>query len=457
MTPRNIHGSASELFQRQLREQRESQSQPKRFKSSAAPKGYKLAAGYTDRAAQLRATEDGEGKDENSKEARIKALEDMVKLGQMEMKDFERVRDEIVGGDVRNVHLVKGLDWKLLKRARAGEDVYQTPSQEVEEVQPAEEENAVDLEEQLENLESADVKPIEREPRVKQGAMPTTTSNTPVDVTFAGLPAGGEIQVIAGIYAENDWLCGRWQSETVAALPPPGGGTLTLEDAIEEILVPLTGNTQYHYREKIAYSAQEGHVWRNGGLPTATKANLNTGNIGKNLAKLNGLTINLPAYQIGYSWRASGQDVPLLGEGTTPTTGQAYTFQNLSILAAPESRLKFVNRALPEQPMLAYDTFTNLPEIDGRRTVDGQRSSEAISQRNFYVDARNGQYHLRQLVLSDGDATIDLTAPRRSWGCFPFNPTDGLVVHPSGYVLGLNQVKSMILVLELPAADVSTS
>lgn len=47
----------------------------------------------------------------------------MVKLGQMDQATFEALRDEIVGGDVKDVHLVKGLDYKLLERVRRGEDV----------------------------------------------------------------------------------------------------------------------------------------------------------------------------------------------------------------------------------------------------------------------------------------------------------------------------------------------
>lgn len=279
---------------------------------------------------------------------------------------------------------------------------------------------------------------------VKRGAMPAATSSTPVDVTFEGLPAGGELQVLAGIYSERDWLCGRWQSEVVQALPPNNGSTLRVGGAIEEVLVPLTGDTQYHYKERIVYDAQRGgHVWRSGGLPTATLANLNSSNIGANLAALINLTINLPAYQIGYAWRASGQNLPLLGAGTTPETGQMYTFQNLSVLEDPGSQLKFVNRGMLEQPTLAYDTFSHLPGGGGA----------AISQRNFYIDARNGQYHLRRIVLGDGNRTIDLTATNQgSWGRFPLPHLDALAVHPSGYVVGASWAKNKLLLLRLPDA-----
>ncbi|KAJ5540834.1 hypothetical protein N7494_005910 [Penicillium frequentans] len=124
MTPRAVTGVD---FARQLAEQRgEGGDRPtKRFKSSAAPKGAKLPAGYQDRA-QLRNANDEEEGDDISK--RVKALEDMVKLGQIDQATFDNLRKELgVGGDTGSTHMVKGLDWALLRRARAGEDVSQAP------------------------------------------------------------------------------------------------------------------------------------------------------------------------------------------------------------------------------------------------------------------------------------------------------------------------------------------
>ncbi|KAJ5272689.1 RED-like N-terminal [Penicillium angulare] len=120
MTPRSVTGAD---FARQLAEQRlEGGDRPtKRFKSSAAPKGSKLAAGYQDRA-HLRNEQPDEETDDLTK--RIKALEEMVKLGQIDQATFDKLRTELgVGGDTSSTHMIKGLDWELLRRSRAGEDV----------------------------------------------------------------------------------------------------------------------------------------------------------------------------------------------------------------------------------------------------------------------------------------------------------------------------------------------
>ena len=162
-------GSSGNDFARQLAE-RNTELNPsgvKKFRSSAAPKGTKLRSGYQDRT-QLRTS--GE---EDDKASRVKALEDLVRLGQMDLATFEALRDEIVGGDVKDVHLVKGLDYKLLERVRRGEDVLagggastqaEERNDESREFQPE-----ADVDDELERLEERDVQPVSREPTSKKG------------------------------------------------------------------------------------------------------------------------------------------------------------------------------------------------------------------------------------------------------------------------------------------------
>ena len=145
----------------------------KKFRSSAAPKGSKLATGYIDRTQSRTSTE------EDDKASRIKALEEMVKLGQMEQTVFEKLRDEIVGGSAKDVHLVKGLDRKLLERVRRGErvDVLGEDADEGRrldekgEKREEAEEADVDVEGELEDLESKEIKPVVKEEKVKKGEM----------------------------------------------------------------------------------------------------------------------------------------------------------------------------------------------------------------------------------------------------------------------------------------------
>jgi hypothetical protein len=109
---------------------------------------------------------------------RVKALEDMVKLGQMEYATFEALRDEIVGGDVKNVHLVKGLDRKLLERVRRGEDVLSDSGKPIQVPKGAESPQQLDpttgdaaVDEEFGKLGEKEVQPLSKVETDKKGQM----------------------------------------------------------------------------------------------------------------------------------------------------------------------------------------------------------------------------------------------------------------------------------------------
>ena len=164
-------GSSENSFACQLAERNAelNPSNAKRFRSSAAPKGTKLRSGYHDR------TQTRTSGEEDDKATRVKALEDMVKLGQMDHATFEALRDEIVGGDLKDVHLIKGLDYKLLERVRRGEDVLTDSgiSRQLEQ----EHENSrrsqprADVDSEFENIEERVIQPIVKERSSKKGEM----------------------------------------------------------------------------------------------------------------------------------------------------------------------------------------------------------------------------------------------------------------------------------------------
>ncbi|KAK3710945.1 hypothetical protein LTR37_009966 [Vermiconidia calcicola] len=165
MTPRTVKGGIDVDFARQVRE-RNASLQPnkkqKQFKS-ATPRGVKYASGYIDRAkARAEAGEAASGEDD--KAARIQALEEQMKLGQISEEVFASLREEITGGEVESTHLVKGLDWKLLERVKRGEDVLGTGGGGA-----GGEEGDVD--EELDKLGEKDVEAVQREKVQKRGEM----------------------------------------------------------------------------------------------------------------------------------------------------------------------------------------------------------------------------------------------------------------------------------------------
>ncbi|KAH8675718.1 hypothetical protein BX600DRAFT_182641 [Xylariales sp. PMI_506] len=164
MTPRAVNFSKSD-FQRQLAEQNQAERPQKKHKSSA-PKGSKLAQGYTDRAkAREEITED-------DRLERLNALEESFKKEEIDQATYERLRSQVAGGDLESTHLVKGLDFKLLERIRKGEDVYNNE-------ESKNDDSAEDVDDALDQLEETGIEAVQREATSKKGQLATGTTLKP--------------------------------------------------------------------------------------------------------------------------------------------------------------------------------------------------------------------------------------------------------------------------------------
>ncbi|OBS26812.1 hypothetical protein FPOA_00755 [Fusarium poae] len=155
MTPRAVAGAQAD-FARQLAE-RNNAARPQRKFKSYDPKGIKLASGYTDRSKER----DEETDDERVE--KLKELEKQLKDEEIDQETFEKRRFEIAGGDLSSTHLVKGLDFKLLKRIRDGENIYGEEKDEPEKETEPEAEPEIDIDNELEQLEGKEVEAITKE------------------------------------------------------------------------------------------------------------------------------------------------------------------------------------------------------------------------------------------------------------------------------------------------------
>lgn len=96
-----------------------------------------------------------------------------MKLGQIDQAMFEKLRGEMgVGGDVGSTHMVKGLDWELLRRVRAGEDI-NAPKEEKEKEGEKVDEKEEDVDDEFDRVldekgEALPAAPKETEPKKKK-------------------------------------------------------------------------------------------------------------------------------------------------------------------------------------------------------------------------------------------------------------------------------------------------
>ncbi len=276
-----------------------------------------------------------------------------------------------------------------------------------------------------------------------KGDIPLTnnggSSNTPVVAPFPAVPWGGSMQIIAAVYSKNGWLCGKYQSDWLDAIPDAATpGIKTVTGNITELLVPLTQDTQYNFMQKIAYNTTDNHYWwgvsKGATIPTDTVSSLNSSNVGNNIQSLTGISINESDYVIGYGWQGSGENIPLEND-PTPDSGQMFVFQNLSVLTTPESRLKFPTFGFKTKPGLALDVYGG--------------TEKEIGLLNFVLDTRNDSAgYLRQINLNDGSPTFDLNGGQ-SFGTFTLGDIDDMVVHPNGYVIAVNWASHRMQILKL--------
>jgi hypothetical protein len=269
---------------------------------------------------------------------------------------------------------------------------------------------------------------------VKTGPMPGKHDD-PIELTFADIPAGGKIEVVANIYSENDWLAGRWDSGWIAAKPDTNDH-MEVSGRITQNLVPLTPTTTYSQKQRLRYDAkQEKHVWdvtsfsiaadlagdldkgkplsqklrtafKDNGhvLPDDKDATITTRVAGSDWELADNATetvyhivkkdqtlkvqdtshqapkiapdcdsdhkvseriniiINNNESQIGYTWQATGQNLPKDDDPATQKyNGPLYSFQSVSTLASPEDAIIEPARGFTRQSYLAFDQFGLAP------------------------------------------------------------------------------------------------
>ncbi len=265
-----------------------------------------------------------------------------------------------------------------------------------------------------------------------EGSMSPTTEPVPIDHTFAGLPAGGNLTVMASFYSDTGWLAGQGVTKPIPA-QPGGDGTLTVAFAIKELLVPLSAATTYTLKEKLVY-ASGGLAWAAPpaiAAPTATETDLDGNPSGHNLSELGQLTVDRDS-QLGYLWQASGQNVPRVGHDETTFTGQEYTFQALTDYSAPQAGLKFSGAGYVSMPCLALPPPTMTTSLADGFLLEPDDAHKVMQ--------------LRKISLTPGQPMI--AAPGQSFGRFTY-ALDDLAIHPAGYAVALDKTNCKLEVVRL--------
>ncbi|MBV9383843.1 MAG: hypothetical protein JO242_24660, partial [Streptosporangiaceae bacterium] len=275
------------------------------------------------------------------------------------------------------------------------------------------------------------------------------TTQSEVTHTFADLPAGGNITVLASFYSKTGWLAGHGVSPSTPALPTKDSTLVMAAFEIKENQVPLTATTTYTLKEKLV-SQGGSRAWLAPpavSAPTATVSDLDGGDVGNNLRYLAQLTLNEAESELGYSWEASGLGVPLGPPGPDNQdvyTGQMFTYQAISDKDVPQSGWRSPGYGTGTMPCLAFapPTMAN-PVAEGfllePDDLDPHKATSML---------------LRAISLQPGQPMTPSAG--RSFGRFTY-PQEDLAVHPAGYAVALSTSTCKLQILRLTALTADAS
>jgi hypothetical protein len=274
-------------------------------------------------------------------------------------------------------------------------------------------------------------------------AMPGTTVTAPIQVTFNGVPAGGQVSVSVGFYSSNGFLVGQGSVGPVANTATQA--TLPLAITITELLVPLTADTVYGHKEIIVLDGSGNHQWRATTTPpTVVTPGGQCEDANGQICSLTGITVSTLTSDVGYAWQAYNTAV---ADCSTGGVGQLHQFANLSFTQSPQSGRLFSGCGFADVVRVVYDLMGK-------------------TDRNFYLDptvnpaVSHGNF-IRQIRLTDNPPTYDGPDSNRAWGRLRFSP-HAMLLHPQGKIIGLNASAHKLEVLTLtdtavPDADAPVS
>jgi hypothetical protein len=280
-------------------------------------------------------------------------------------------------------------------------------------------------------------------------------------ITWDQIPVGGTVTFVVALFDQNGWGVGKGTSATmpnlINAKDSIGHGILAASVSVQQHLYPLGPGTTYQHSQLLAYAEQggagPGYVWQpTSQAPTETASSLGTGPSGHVLQALAGITLSDDLGVLGYSWEASGLNIPPVDGGGDPQT-ELFTMQNIGFKPVQGNSSPFWSQA---GYMTAPAAYSKAPLLLYLRTAEGTGAGPGC----FFLDPSGdtaGGFQLRQ-VSPVTEAAVGMDDPSRhfnlqtgaSWGRFPQLPTS-MAIHSNGTVVATNSLFDMMMILQLPA------
>lgn len=271
-------------------------------------------------------------------------------------------------------------------------------------------------------------------------------------VPWNDLPVGGTVSFVVAMFSKEGWGVGKGQSAVFSnQINDSSRKLFVAKVSVKQELYPLSCHTTYCHSQLLGYEGSgPGYLWnKTSNAPKETAENLGPP---QPIRALSGITLSDDLGVLGYSWEASGLNIPPVGGGGTENV-ELYTMQNIGYrpiqgdASWPEAGYMTAPAGYSAAPLLLY-----------LRTAKST-GSDAVGPGFFYLDPTGNPttgYHLRQ-VTPVTDPNVPMNDPSRqfnlatgtSWGRFAILPSS-LAIHSNGYVVGVNPQYNTMQILALP-------
>ena len=166
----------------------------------------------------------------------------------------------------------------------------------------------------------------------------TQASDSPIDVLFPALPAGGRSSLTASVMSASGRVLGQTEGPaTFVTLADRATFPSVL--ALREVEISITRSTRYRHARKLSYDpVAKAHEWKEGPAPTTVGL---VPAEGASFRALVGVTLQEVSGDVGYTW----QDGDAIGR---------YCFQSVGVID-PEARFRSSGALYTVQPYLVYN------------------------------------------------------------------------------------------------------
>lgn len=283
-------------------------------------------------------------------------------------------------------------------------------------------------------------------PVVQDFTLPSPVPATLPDVTFAGVPLGGNVNVTVAFVQKatavggTDITLGRGTTGLIAnnASAAP---TIT----IEEIAFPIDSTTTYRHQAKTVLADSAGnHAWRAADAPTETKADVVCAGPGS-VCAYHSISVRQGTSTsrgfVGYSWQSQNTDASIGVGCSGGGVGQLDQIANLNTNPGTNGAG-------------AQDGYANGSCGINQAGVKVAYSLLSDDARNFYLDTSDPAAPIIRKVTLGGAPAFDPPGTGQAWGVLNLS-SDALLLHPMGHLVSINNANHKIETHRLPGASMA--